>query len=404
MKTRTMASRAGLTGLLLLMLSACSWFGGKDEVEEIKPTKLTGINEEVRIRPIWNAKLGKGAQDRAIKLVPAVVASRVFAASADGKVVALQANNGREIWRQKVKSFYSKEEARNAFTKDVDVITGGVGVGKDIVVVGTAAGELVALNQSDGSLAWRTRTSSEVLAPPQIDNDLVVAHTIDGKIAGYDVLNGERKWIYSTPIPSLTLRGTSTPIIFGEMVIAGFANGRFALLDRERGIAGVDERIAMATGRSDLERLVDIDGTMVVSGNQLYVVSFHGRLVSIDLITGRLSWAIDASSVVGLGEGFGNIYLAHADSTLTAIDMAPGRDVWEVTALQHRDITVPVSTGSYIAVGDYDGYLHIIAQSDGRFVGRRRVDGDGILSPVVADGNRLFVMGNSGRLSTFEIQ
>ncbi|MEE8118165.1 MAG: outer membrane protein assembly factor BamB, partial [Gammaproteobacteria bacterium] len=404
MKTRTITSRIGLTGLLLLIVSGCSWFGGDDEVEEIKPTKLTRINEEVNIRQIWNAKLGKGAQDRAIKLVPAVSASRVFAASADGKVVALQADNGRKIWEQKVKSFYSKKEARNAFAEDVDVITGGVGVGKDIIVVGTAAGELVALNQSDGSLAWRTRTSSEVLAPPQVDDDLVVAHTIDGKVGGYDSLDGERRWIYSTSIPSLTLRGTTTPIISGEFVIAGFANGRIALLDREHGIAGADERVAMATGRSDLERLVDIDGTMIVTGNKLYVVSFHGRLAAIDLTTGRLSWARDASSVVGLGEGFGNIYIAHADSILGAIDMGTGRDVWEVEALQHRDITTPVSTGSYIAVGDYDGYLHIIAQSDGRFVGRRRVDGDGILSPVVVDGNRLFVMGNSGRLSTFEIQ
>jgi outer membrane protein assembly factor BamB len=397
-------SRPLLAGALLLIVSGCSWFGGDDEVEEIKPTKLSAISEEVKVKSIWNLKLGKGAEDKAIKLVPAVFASRVFAASADGKVLAIQADNGRKIWEQKVKSFYSKEETRNAFVKDADVITGGVGVGSDLVVVGTAAGELVALNQSDGSLAWRTRTSSEVLAPPQIDGDLVVAHSIDGKVAGFSALDGERRWIYSTSVPSLTLRGTSTPILTNEYVIAGFANGRFALLDRERGIAGADERIAMATGRSDLERLVDIDGNMVVTGNKLFVVSFQGRLAAIDMSTGRLDWSREASSVVGLGQGFGNIYLAHADGILGAIDMQTGRDVWEIDALKHRDITAPISTGSYIAVGDFDGYLHIIAQSDGRFVGRRRVDGDGILSPVVADGNRLFVMGNSGRLSTFEIQ
>jgi outer membrane protein assembly factor BamB len=392
----------GLTGLLLI--SSCSWFGGDDDVKEIVPTELTKINEEVKIRSLWSAKLGKGADDKAVKLVPAVVASRVFAASADGKVAALQANNGRKIWEQKVKSFYSDAESKHAFSDDVDVITGGVGVGADIVVVGTAAGELVALNQSDGSLAWRTRTSSEVLAPPQIDKDLVVAHTIDGKVAGYNALDGERLWLYSTSIPSLTLRGTSTPIISDKFVIAGFANGRFALLDREKGIAGADERVAVAAGRSDLERLVDIDGNMVVAGGNLFVASFQGRLAAINLQTGRLAWGRDASSMAGLGEGFGNIYIAHADSLLGAVDMASGRDVWEIEALLHRDITAPVSTGSYIAVGDFEGYLHVIAQSDGRFVGRRRVDSDGILSPVVADGNRLFVMGNSGRLSTFEIQ
>jgi outer membrane protein assembly factor BamB len=398
-------NRIWLTGLVLLLVSGCSWFGGDDsEVEEIVPTKLVKFDNEVEVKPIWNSKLGKGAEDRAIKLVPAVAASRVFAASADGNVVALQANNGRKIWTVQVRDYYSKKESRNAFGDGSDIITGGVGVGRDIVVVGTSAGEIVALNQSDGSLAWRARTSSEVLAPPQIDRDLVVAHTIDGKIAGFNALDGERKWLYSTSIPSLTLRGTSTPIITDEFVIAGFANGRFALVERERGLAGADQRVAAPTGRSDLERLVDIDGNMVVSGSVLFIVSFQGRLLAVDLSTGRLKWSQEASSIVGLGEGFGNIYIAYADSIIAAKDMADGRDVWEVDALKHRDVTVPVSTGSYIAVGDFDGYLHIIAQSDGRFVGRRRVDGNGIQSPVVADGNRLFVVGNSGRLSAFEIQ
>lgn len=397
-------NRIWLASLVALVVSGCSWFGGDDDVEEIVPTKLVKFENEIEIKPIWDAKLGKGAEDRAIKLVPAVASSRVFAASADGNVIAFQANNGRKIWTVQVRDAYSKEEVRNAFGDGSDIITGGVGIGRDIVVVGTSAGEIVALNQSDGSLAWRARTSSEVLAPPQIDRDLVVAHTIDGKIAGFNTLDGERKWLYSTTIPSLTLRGTSTPIITDEYVIAGFANGRFALLERERGLAGADQRVAAPTGRSDLERLVDIDGTMVVAGNVLFIVSFQGRMAAVDLATGRLLWAQEASSFVGLGEGFGNIYIAYADSIIAAKDMADGRDVWEIDALMHRVVTAPVSTGSYIAVGDFDGYLHIIAQSDGRFVGRRRVDGDGIQSPVVADGNRLFIIGNSGRLSVFEIE
>ena len=397
-------NRIWLASLVALVVSGCSWFGGDDDVEEIVPTKLVKFENEIEIKPIWDAKLGKGAEDRAIKLVPAVASSRVFAASADGNVIAFQANNGRKIWTVQVRDAYSKKEVRNAFGDGSDIITGGVGIGRDIVVVGTSAGEIVALNQSDGSLAWRARTSSEVLAPPQIDRDLVVAHTIDGKIAGFNTLDGERKWLYSTTIPSLTLRGTSTPIITDEYVIAGFANGRFALLERERGLAGADQRVAAPTGRSDLERLVDIDGTMVVAGNVLFIVSFQGRMAAVDLATGRLLWAQEASSFVGLGEGFGNIYIAYADSIIAAKDMADGRDVWKIDALKHRVVTAPVTTGSYIAVGDFDGYLHIIAQSDGRFVGRRRVDGDGIQSPVVADGNRLFIIGNSGRLSVFEIE
>ncbi len=393
----------GLT-IAFLLLSSCSMFKNDDEPEEVKPAKLVSFTEEVEIKSLWTDNVGKGAADKAIKLVPVVVGSRVFAAGANGTLVAIQANNGRVIWKQNVKSFYSKEEAGHAFAKDADIITGGVGAGRDIIVVGTGAGEIVALNQSDGSLAWRARTTSEVLAPPQVDGDLVVAQSIDGRVAGYNALDGERKWRYSTSIPSLTLRGTSTPIITPEFVIASFANGRFVLLDRDRGIAGADEKIGISTGKSDLERLVDIDGTMILAGSRLFLVSFQGRLVSFDLSTGREAWSEEASSLVGLGEGFGNVYIAYADGRIGAIDMTSGRNVWDVEALANRDITAPVSTGSYIAVGDFDGYLHILAQSDGRFVGRRKVDGKGLLSPVVVDGNRLFIQGNSGRLYAFELQ
>jgi outer membrane protein assembly factor BamB len=176
------------------------------------------------------------------------------------------------------------------------------------------------------------------------------------------------------------------------------------LIDPERGVAAIDERIAAAKGRSDLERLVDIDGKMVFQGGRLYVVSYQGKLVAIDLSAGRPLWSQDASSVVGLGSGFGNVYLAEADDQLSALDMDSGRVQWETEALLHRDITVPVPVSSYVAVGDFEGYIHVLAQSDGRFVARRKVDGKGVYTPITADGSRLYVMGNSGKLSAFELQ
>ncbi|HIG59449.1 MAG TPA: outer membrane protein assembly factor BamB [Gammaproteobacteria bacterium] len=389
--------------LPLLLLSSCSWFGDKEE-EINKPAELRRFVSELDIVSLWSRKVGGGAEDKAIRLEPAIAGSRVFAASASGTVMALQAGNGRPLWQRQVKDFYVGKELKNAFAKDVDVITGGVGVGADLVLVGTAAGDVVALFQSDGSLAWRSRVSSEVLAPPQAIDDLIVAQTIDGKVAGFDALSGERKWIFSTSIPSLTLRGTSTPLVGDGVVIAGFSNGRVALIDPIKGVAAIDERIATAMGRSDLERLVDIDGRMIFTGGRLYVASYQGRLVAIDLNAGRPLWSEEASSVVGLGSGFGNVYLAHDDDRITAMDMDNGRVQWDIEALLNRDVTVPVATGSYVALGDFEGYLHIIAQSDGRFVARRRVDSAGIFTPIVSDGSRLYVMGNSGKLFAFEIR
>ena len=390
--------------LALSAMSGCSWFGGDDEPEEIKPNPLPGINEEVRLEVLWNRKIGGGSGDRAIRLRPAILGGRVFAASADGNIKALTTDKGRIIWEAEVKDFYTKEELSFGFSKGLDVITGGVGVGGDLVVVGTGSGEILALNQSDGSLAWKSRVASEVLSQPQIDDDLVVVQSIDGKVAAYDAIDGSRKWVYTTNIPSLTLRGTATPIISDDVILVGFSSGRGTLLERETGVPGLDQRVGVAQGDSDLERLVDIDGVMAMENGRLYAASFQGRIIGIDIATGRILWSEEASTVSGVGTGFGNVYLASSDSQISAYNADNGREVWRVDALLHRDITAPVAMGSYLAFTDFEGYLHLMAQSDGRFVGRRKIDGSGVRSGVVAEGGRLYAMGNKGSLFVLDIR
>ena len=390
--------------LVLLAMSGCSWFGGDDEPEEIKPNPLPDINEEVRLDVLWNQKIGGGSGDRAIRLRPAIIGGRVFAASADGRIKALTTDTGRVIWEAEIKDFYTKAELSFGFSKGLDAITGGVGAGGDLVVVGTGSGEILALNQSDGSLAWKSRVASEVLSQPQIDNDLVVVQTIDGKVAAYDAIDGSSKWIYTTNIPALTLRGTSTPIISDDVIVVGFSSGRVTLLERDTGFVRLEQRVGVAQGSSDLERLVDIDGAMAMENGRLYAASFQGGIVGLDLVSGRVLWSEEASSVSGVGTGFGNVYLASSDSQISAHNADNGREVWRVDALLHRDITAPVAMGSYIAFADFEGYLHLMAQSDGRFVGRRKIDGAGVRSGVVAEGGRLYAMSNKGSLFVLEIR
>ncbi len=388
----------------LAVATGCSWFGDDDEPEEIQPNPLPAIQEEVTLQVIWSQKIGKGADDRAVKLIPTVVDTRVFAAAPDGTVKALTTDTGREIWSRKIRDLYTKEELADAFSKDVDTITGGVGVGGDLVVVGAASGELVALNQSDGSLAWRVTASSEILSPPLVDRDRVVAQTIDGKVTAYDAVDGQTLWVYTMNTPALTLRGTARPMLYDELVIVAFANGRVAFLDREKGLAVFDQRIGIAQGTTDLERLVDIDGAMQIVAGKLYVASFQGRIVGIDISSGRMLWAEELSSLTGVGSGFGNVYAARADSQLTAYNGSNGREIWNIDALLYRDITAPVALGSYLAFTDFEGYAHVVAQSDGRFVGRRKIDGKGVQAGLVSAGGRLYALTDSGTLAAIEIR
>lgn len=395
-----------LTVLLIVTATGCSWWPWSDDngPEEIKPNPLPSFNREVEVDILWKRKIGGGTDDKAVKLRPAVVGGRIFAASADGKVKALTTDSGREIWSIEVRDIYSEQELRRGFSKKLDTITGGVGAGGDLVVVGSASGDIIGLNQSDGSLAWKARASSEVLSPPEIDGDLVIVQTIDGKVAAYSALDGERRWIYSSSEPPLTLRGTAAPKMVGNIVVAAFANGRVVFLDKERGLAVFDEQVAVSQGTSDLERLIDIDGTIEVVDNKLYAASFQGRIVSIDMSNGRLLWAEQASSVEGVASGFGNVYLATSDGQVRAYKADTGREIWNNDLLLHRELSSPASIASYLVMTDFDGYLHVLAQSDGRIVGRRRVDGDGVKSGVVTEGGRLYAMGDSGSLAAMEIR
>lgn len=390
--------------IAMFMLAGCSWF--ESDTETRVPVKLLSIDREVALVKRWTVNIGGELKDKAVKLVPVVDGGRIYAAAADGEVAAVDTATGKIIWQQSILAFYDSKERAIAFTGNQDAVTSGVGIGADLVLVGSAAGEIIALNQADGSLAWRAKTTSEVLSAPVISRKHVFAQTIDGKVAAYSTQTGDREWIYSTSNPSLTVRGTSNLIAQKDFLIAGFANGRVAMLDQERGLVGFEQRVAVARGQSDLERLVDIDGQMLLLGPLLYAVSYQGSLVAIDLTAnGRIRWSKDASSLAGLGEGFGNIYIAYEDSRLEAVAADDNHhDLWMNGDLLYRDITTPVTVSSYVAVGDFEGYLHLLAQTDGRFVGREKIDGAGLSAPVVADGSRLYVITNSGRLMAFEVR
>ena len=231
-----------------------------------------------------------------------------------------------------------------------------------------------------------------------------MVQSIDVKVAAYDAIDGSRKWVYTTNIPALTLRGTATPIISDDVILVGFSSGRVTLLERGTGFSGLDRRVGVAQGDSDLERLVDIDGSMAMQNGRVYAASFQGRIICIDIASGRTLWSEEASSVSGVGTGFGNVYLAGSDSQISAYNADNGREVWRVDDLLHRDVTAPVALGSYLAFTDFEGYLHLVAQSDGRFVGRRKVDGSGVGAGVVAEGGRMYLMGNKGSLFVLEIR
>ena len=246
--------------------------------------------------------------------------------------------------------------------------------------------------------------SSSRLAPPKIDGDLVVVQTVDGKVSGYESIDGSLRWEYAAKTPALSLRGTATPSIFEDIVIAGFSNGRVAFITRDEGLAALEQSVGVSQGISDLERLVDVDGAMAIENNGLFISGYQGRVLAIDLRGGKMLWEQEASSIAGLGVGFGNVYLVSADSQVIAYNASNGREVWRVDSLLNRGLNSPLVLGSYLMISDYEGYLHLLAQSDGRFVGRKKIDSRGVGARLIEKEGRIYAMGNGGSLFALEIR
>lgn len=374
-----------------LLTTGCStitgWFSD-DEFDPREPVELEKISEQVKLKSRWSRGVGDGQGEGFLKINPILVGDSLYAASAEGRVMSVDPESGRVRWKQ-----------------DLDLaLSGGVGHHGNSVFVGASEGLVMRLDAASGSEIWRAPVSGEVLSAPQGDGRYVVAQTYDGKLMGFDYETGEVRWTYTSDVPVLTLRGTGTPMILGDNAIAGFADGKVVAINLRSGNVAWEVRVAIPQGRSEIERIVDIDGSMAVQSNELYVASYQGRLAAIDTRSGRRLWQRNVSSVSGVGVGFGNVYVADDDGTVSAF-LRNGQGVrWQNIDLGFRDLSRPTPVSSYVAVVDFEGYLHLLSQVDGEIVGRTKVDSSGARADMLTRGNRLFVFTNDGALKAYDVE
>ena len=383
--------------ILYLILSAATGCGltdwvrnpfGEDE-DPRAPAELLDVGSDITINRNWRINVGNGQGDSYKKLTPVVDGGFVFAASDDGEILAVNNINGDLMWQTEVETS----------------ITGGVGAGDGIVMIGTEAAELIVFNQSNGEEVWRASVSSEILSQPKTNGDIVVAQTVDGKLIALNREDGVQRWTYETTLPALTLRGTSSPVLTSEgTVVAGFSNGILVSVAAEDGVYVWEERVAVPDGQYDIERVIDVDGELLVDGSRILAASYQGNLMAFDTASGQIVWGMEASSYHGMDQGFGNIYYSDDKSHLIALRNNSSDVVWQNEELQYRDLTAPKTISNYVAIADYEGYLHLVSQIDGRIVGRTRIDNDGIRSNLIDDDGKLIVYGNSGSLVSLTIE
>jgi outer membrane protein assembly factor BamB len=369
-------------GFILASLGFLALVGCGDDKDVDPPAELVDITATRDVNQLWSVSLGGDAERLRLALRPAVANGVVYAASHDGEVAAFAAQNGKRAWSVKTKL----------------PLSAGPEVGEGAVVVGSSEGDLLALDAASGKERWRTSIKSEILARPLIVNDVVVIRTVDGHIEALSMTDGARRWSVDEQVPRLTLRGTSPPVLAGDRIVAGFDNGRMIAIDVRNGDVLWDTIVNAPSGRTELERLADIDSPPRVSGDDIFVVGFQGRVAMLALDSGQIWWARDASSYRGFAMDDTTLYLTNSDSVVIAMRKSDGAVQWEQKGLRRRGLSAPAIDGDALIVGDFEGYLHWLDKATGEVVARRKAGGSRISNAAVTDDGRAFVQTDDGKL------
>ena len=381
--------RARLAGLVLLALggSGCAWFGGDDEPIE-PPAELTEFEPTLDVNKVWQAEVGPGSELRRLDLRPAVEGGRVYAAGRGGRVVALDLADGRQLWSAETEL----------------ALSAGPAVGGGMVAVGSSDGVVAAFDAADGTPLWQVRVSGEVLATPAIADNLVMVRTVDGRLRALRGNDGEELWRVEHKPPRLSLRGTGAPVVAGRVVLLGFDNGRVGAYTLREGEVVWENLVSTGRGRTELERLADVDSDLKVLGQDVYAASFNGRVANLALESGQILWTSDMSSYNGIGVDWTTVYVADAAGEVVAVNRSSGAQLWRQNALRQRGTTAPTPFGQSVVVGDFEGYLHWMDALTGALQARIRADDVAIITAPVGAGEYLVVQDEADGVFAFRVE
>jgi len=371
--------------LTALALGAFGLLAGCDKDKDIEPpAELVDFKSSLTVDRAWSVSIGGGDPVMRTGLAPAVDGEVVYAAVRDGDVLAISQANGKTLWRARTRA----------------ELTGGPGAGFGIVAVGSANGELIALDQATGSTLWTALVGGEVLSAPAIASDAVVVRTVAGVLLGLSREDGKILWREEQQIPRLTLRGAAAPVVAGNAAICGFDNGRVIAAETRNGEVLWEQLVSAPSGRTELERMVDIDAAVKVSGVDVFVAGFQGRVAMLALDSGQSWWSRELSSHRGLDVDDESVYVSTATGEVVALRRRSGVEVWRQDGLRLRGLSAPVAIGTHVAVADFEGYVHWLNAASGDFVARTKA-GARVSNPPVRAGDLIVLQDDEGRVTAF---
>ena len=384
----------------LVALAGCHSFK-KENVQPPTPLEKS-FKPTVQVSRLWRSSVGKGAGDSGLRLRPSYADGVLYAASTDGHLAAFDAQTGKTLWskssRQQGWFGWGDKKRPDSY------YAGGPAVSGDLLVVGTLDGHVFGLNAKDGSERWTATLNSEVLTAPTIVGNLVVARTGDGRLYGFDSSTGERRWAYDqSTVPLLSLRGNGPLLGANGVVFFGSDAGKLVALRLDNGDKLWEQSLASGEGRTEIDRLNDADGAILIDGNTLYGAAFHGNLVAVDGPSGRPLWSRPFSTFTSIDVKGNALYGVDDDSQVWSFDKSGGADIWKDDKLKYRWLTAPAVQADYVVAGDMEGYVHWLQTGDGALAARERLSKKAIRAQPLVVGDIVYVEDVKGRIGAYRL-
>lgn len=384
----------------LVALAGCHSFK-KENIQP--PTPLAkDFKPTVQVTRVWKDRVGHGAGMSGVRMEPAIVDGVLYAASTDGVVAAYDANSGKNLWKQKSRTHgwfgWGDKKRKDAF------YSGGPTVAGDLLAIGTLDGHVYGLSSKDGTQRWVATLPSEVIDSPVIAGGLVVVRTQDGRVYGLDGNTGERRWVNDQGnVPLLSLRGNGPLMVTNGVVFLGSDDGKLIALRQDNGDKLWEQKLATGEGRTDIDRMSDADGGIVIDGSTLYASAYHGSLTAVDGPSGRPLWARPFSTYTSLALTGNSLFGVNADSQVWAFDKSSGADMWKNDDLKYRWLSAPSVQGNYVVIGDSEGYVHWLQTGDGALAGRERLSKKAIRAQPVVAGDLVYIEDVQGHIAAYRL-
>ena len=373
---------------MLFAISSCSslsslkfWDSGEVDLDEPKP--LESISSSKVIKVNWSKSFS--GENLLGNFVPAFSSDMIFFADISGSLKSINQNTGSTNWEN-----------------NFNTLSSGVASGFGILAVADDQGNLITINQDDGSIIWKVNLKAEVLAPVAIDAKLIIVKTGSGELLGLDKSNGQTLWSYRSKLPTLTIRGSSSPVINANEIYVTFDNGRLGVFELDSGFPLWDGAISFAKGASELENIIDSDSNPVLEGGLVYTTNYQGNLSIFDIAQRRAVWQSETSSFYSPLLLKGLMLTVESNSRLRSFSTKTLQESWTSDDYLNRELSNPINFSGYLVVGDYEGYIHLIDPLNGKTVGRKKVSKKPI-KKIVTRSKDFYVVDESFNLYSLSI-